>query len=96
MVPHGKVETVLMDLARQSGQEIRIAVFGVEDLFKGEILVALCEGCPDESRLRQAFRETGMPNLWWPKTFVEVDSLPSLASGKLDLKACQELARERA
>jgi len=96
MVPHGKVETVLMDLARQSGQEIRIAVFGVEDLSKGEILVALCEGCPDESRLRQAFRETGMPNLWWPKTFVEVDSLPSLASGKLDLKACQELARERA
>jgi len=32
--------------------------------------------------------------LWIPKKICRVDSIPVLASGKVDLKKCQELAVE--
>ena len=35
-----------------------------------------------------------MPNLWIPKQVHRVDSIPVLASGKLDFKKCKELAAE--
>ena len=30
---------------------------------------------------------------WIPKKIIKVDSIPSLASGKLDIKKCENLAR---
>ena len=33
-----------------------------------------------------------VPNLWIPRTIVQVTQLPALASGKLDLAACLRLA----
>ena len=37
-------------------------------------------------------REKGLPNLWIPKKIQRVEKIPVLASGKLDLAACKELA----
>jgi len=37
-------------------------------------------------------QETGVPNLWIPKHLQRVEAIPVLASGKLDLKKCQECA----
>jgi acyl-[acyl-carrier-protein]-phospholipid O-acyltransferase/long-chain-fatty-acid--[acyl-carrier-protein] ligase len=34
----------------------------------------------------------GVPNLWIPKTVRRVEAIPVLASGKLDLVRCNELA----
>jgi hypothetical protein len=33
--------------------------------------------------------------LWIPKRVQRIESIPVLASGKLDLKKCQELANEK-
>jgi acyl-[acyl-carrier-protein]-phospholipid O-acyltransferase/long-chain-fatty-acid--[acyl-carrier-protein] ligase len=46
----------------------------------------------DLAQLRDKLRDGGVPNLWIPKKVCRVDSIPVLASGKLDLKKCQELA----
>jgi len=44
--------------------------------------------------LRDKLRDAGVPNLWIPKKVCRVDSIPVLASGKLDLKKCQDRAIE--
>jgi acyl-[acyl-carrier-protein]-phospholipid O-acyltransferase/long-chain-fatty-acid--[acyl-carrier-protein] ligase len=43
-------------------------------------------------KLRAGLNEAGVPNLWIPKRSVVVESIPVLASGKLDIRRCQELA----
>jgi acyl-[acyl-carrier-protein]-phospholipid O-acyltransferase/long-chain-fatty-acid--[acyl-carrier-protein] ligase len=35
-----------------------------------------------------------VPNLWIPKTIKRVETIPLLASGKLDLVRCKEIAME--
>jgi len=72
-----------------------IAIVGVEDAAKGEALVLLSSVDLDLSRLRTALYEAGVPNLWIPKTMRRVDAIPVLASGKLDLARCKELAIEK-
>ena len=37
-------------------------------------------------------QEAGVPNLWIPKHLQRVQTIPVLASGKLDLKRCQDCA----
>ena len=46
----------------------------------------------DSKQLRAALREAEVPNLWVPRTIRRVDAIPVLASGKLDLGRCKELA----
>jgi len=36
--------------------------------------------------------EKKVPALWIPKSLVVVDEIPHLASGKLDIKSCEQLA----
>ncbi|HET9419139.1 MAG TPA: hypothetical protein VFO30_07350, partial [Chthoniobacterales bacterium] len=69
-----------------------IAVMGVQDEAKGEALVLLAAIDVDLAQLREKLREAGVPNLWIPKKIWRVDAIPVLASGKLDLRKCQELA----
>jgi len=95
MVPHGTVENQLITLLQeQIGQEVHVAVFGKADEAKGESLVALVDTEIDSKALRTLFQKKGLPNLYWPKKFIQVESLPALASGKLDLKACQEIVNK--
>jgi acyl-[acyl-carrier-protein]-phospholipid O-acyltransferase/long-chain-fatty-acid--[acyl-carrier-protein] ligase len=41
--------------------------------------------------------EMGIPNLWIPSpdSFLEIDSIPVLGTGKLDLKSMETIAQER-
>ena len=81
--------------ARISGRDERpIAVMGVQDEAKGEALVLLSAVDVDLAELREKLRDAGVPNLWIPKHIQRVEAIPVLASGKLDLKKCQELAVE--
>ena len=59
---------------------------------KGEALVLLSTVEIDPARLRARLHEAGVPNLWIPKIVRQVDTIPVLASGKLDLRKCAELA----
>jgi acyl-[acyl-carrier-protein]-phospholipid O-acyltransferase/long-chain-fatty-acid--[acyl-carrier-protein] ligase len=67
----------------------------VQDQAKGEALVLLSAVDIDLAELRKKLQETGVPNLWIPKHVQRVEAIPVLASGKLDLKKCQERAAER-
>src|ERR1700736_336062 len=95
MVPHEAIEQKIIALLGFSGNDERvIAIVGVQDEAKGEALVLLSAVDVDLAQLRDKLREAGVPNLWIPKKFCRVDSIPVLASGKLDLKKCQESAIE--
>jgi acyl-[acyl-carrier-protein]-phospholipid O-acyltransferase/long-chain-fatty-acid--[acyl-carrier-protein] ligase len=95
MVPHEPLEQKIVDALGLSGTDERtIAVMGVQDETKGEALVLLAAIDVDLAQLRQKLREAGVPNLWIPKKVCRVDAIPVLASGKLDLRKCQELATQ--
>jgi len=97
MVPHGLVEEHLLGWLKGKGvwheglQELMVTA--VEDPKKGESLVVLhsCEIDPTEAE--KALRGAGVPNLWIPKKFIRVKSVPILASGKLDLAAGKKMAQ---
>ncbi len=92
MVPHEAIEHKIVDLLGFSGRDERtIAIVGVQDETKGEALVLLAAADVDLTQLRTKLHEAGVPNLWIPKKIQSVESIPVLASGKLDLKKCKEL-----
>ncbi len=49
------------------------------------------------SEICDHLKKSGLPNLWIPDThsFLEVDEIPVLGTGKLDLKGLADLARQR-
>ena len=102
MVPHIRVEEILNRLAQPEGdtdQQLKVAVTALPDEKKGEKLVVLHVadlGCPVE-QLLDRFGNEDVPNIWRPgrDAFVEVDEIPILGSGKLDLAGCKTIAEER-
>lgn len=99
MVPHETVEeTVTKTLGLEHEVTRRIAVVGVPDQEKGEALVLLSAVSGGNVQqeildLRYKLLDRGMPPLWIPKKMVRVPEIPVLASGKLDVKACERLAK---
>ena len=96
MVPHETVESKVSEVLDlpTDGDRV-IAVVGLPDEAKGEALVALSTREIEAAELRSKLLEAGIPSLWVPKTIRKVDAIPILGSGKLDLKACRELAENR-
>ena len=93
MVPHETIEEKIAGALQLDSQNDRcLAIVGVPDELKGEALVLLSAMQIDLPKLRAQLKDAGVPNLWIPKTIRPVDAIPVLASGKLDLKRCQELA----
>ena len=96
MVPHIKVEENLHELAELTEQTF--AVTGVPDEKKGERLVVLYQNL-DASAVESVAEKLGasdLPNIWKPRRdqFFEVDALPYLGTGKLDLKQIKLVAAE--
>src|SRR5437868_13285486 len=95
MVPHEAIEHKIIELLGLSGRDERlIAIVGVQDEAKGEALVLLSAVDINIAELREQLHDAGVPNLWIPKHVQRVETIPVLASGKLDLKRCQECAAE--
>ena len=93
MVPHELVEQKILSALNLDAQAERVvAVMGVTDEAKGEALVLLSSIDIDSQQLRAALRAAEVPNLWVPRTVCRVDQIPMLASGKLDLGKCKEVA----
>lgn len=100
MVPHETVEAAINHaLGLDEETERKVAVIGIPDEKKGEAIallstiagVALEQECLD---LRYRLLDQGIPSLWCPKAIYPVEEIPILASGKLDIKACESLAKE--
>jgi len=95
MVPHETIEQKIIDVLELSGRDERpIAIVGVQDEAKGEALVLLSAVDLDLAELRKKLQEAGVPNLWIPKNVHRVEAIPVLASGKLDLARCTEIAKK--
>jgi acyl-[acyl-carrier-protein]-phospholipid O-acyltransferase/long-chain-fatty-acid--[acyl-carrier-protein] ligase len=96
MVPHETIEHKIAAALDLHGETERsIAIVDVMDESKGEALVLLSSVDVDLVQLRKKLHEAGVPNLWIPKRVQRVESIPVLASGKLDLTKCNELLDEK-
>ncbi|MGI9457322.1 MAG: acyl-[ACP]--phospholipid O-acyltransferase [Aeoliella sp.] len=100
MVPHiGVEEAIEHYLGIVDDDECqRVVVTAVPDARKGERL-AVVHRAVDRTvpEICDGLRSAGLPNLWIPSTdsFLEVEEIPILGSGKLDLKGVAQLAKER-
>lgn len=93
MVPHGTVEQKIIELLALDASETQpVVVVGVPDETKGEALVLLTAVELAADQIREKLTAAGLPNLWIPKTIKRVEKIPTLGTGKLDLKACEKLA----
>jgi len=94
MVPHGTIEEVIAKAYNLVSEDegYSVAIAGVPDESKGEVLVLLTTHDIELSDLRQKLTEAHLPNLWIPRVIVKVAAIPVLGSGKLDLKGCKEAA----
>ena len=100
MVPHIKVEEILTKLCDETpdddtDDQPNIAVTAVPDKKKGERLIVLhTKLCKTVDELRDGLSEAGLPNIFIPSadSFRQVESLPLLGTGKLDLKGLKQTA----
>jgi len=95
MVPHMAVEDVLTE--NISTVERCIAVTAAPDERKGEqLIVCYTKDAGTVEDLRATIKTANIPNLWKPKkdNYIQVDEIPTLGTGKLDLKGIKEIARE--
>ncbi|MCO8120719.1 AMP-binding protein [Stieleria sp. TO1_6] len=77
--------------------EVRLCVTSVPDSKKGERLIVLHRPlCKDVESILSDLKQAGLPNLFIPSrdAFFEVDKIPLLGTGKLDLKGAKDLAVE--
>jgi acyl-[acyl-carrier-protein]-phospholipid O-acyltransferase/long-chain-fatty-acid--[acyl-carrier-protein] ligase len=93
MVPHLKVEEAVYHIIGDHP----CVVTGIPDEQRGERLAVLYTN-PDIAprELWQGLSDSGLPNLWLPKreNIYQVDSLPTLGTGKLDLRAVKAKVQE--
>jgi acyl-[acyl-carrier-protein]-phospholipid O-acyltransferase/long-chain-fatty-acid--[acyl-carrier-protein] ligase len=95
MVPHIKIEDKLHEVAEKTEQAF--AVTSVPDEKKGERLVVLHTLSQSElADVLSKFSASDLPALWKPKPgqFFQVESLPYLGTGKMDLQKLKQLAAE--
>jgi len=93
MVPHIKVEEKLHELLEADGQVL--AVTAIPDEKKGERLVVLHTLKEDALKdCLEKLAKSDLPALWKPRPdqFVQVEQLPYLGTGKLDLRRLREIA----
>jgi acyl-[acyl-carrier-protein]-phospholipid O-acyltransferase/long-chain-fatty-acid--[acyl-carrier-protein] ligase len=92
MAPHETIEAKILEALGENAGERLFMVTGVPDAAKGEALVLLSTVDLDMNELRGKLTALGLPNLWIPRTVRRIAALPILGTGKLDLKACRDLA----
>ena len=93
MVPHIRIEEKLHELADRTEQVF--AVTAVPDEKKGERIIVI-HTLPEAmlAPVLDKLSRSDLPALWKPKAnqFVHVDSIPTLGTGKMDLRGIRALA----
>ncbi len=98
MVPHIAIEQELVRICEPGEQQdsmINLAVTAVPDESRGERIIVLYTTLskPVDVAIRE-LAQTGLPKLWLPSadSFIQVESIPMLGTGKLDLRGIKDLA----
>ena len=102
MVPHILIEDeitkiIASRLTGDSEGEMLAAVAAVPDEKRGERLIVLYKQLPTPAgEVCKLLQQANLPNLWIPyvKDFFQVESIPILGTGKLDLRGVKELAEK--
>ncbi len=98
MVPHLKIEETLNKIIGTSDEEgLKVVVTAVPDEKKGERLVVIhTKLAVSPSELCKGLAAAGLPNLFIPSqdSFYEVDQIPILGTGKLDLHGIKQMAQK--
>lgn len=100
MVPHIRIEEELNRIVDDPDAEeavVRVAVTAVPHEQKGERIIVLHRELNKPiSVILKSLSESGMPNLWLPSadSFLLVDEIPLLGTGKLDLQGVKQRAME--
>ena len=101
MVPHLQIEKALTEILSHDADDedvhVQAVVTAVPDERKGERLVVVhlpLSRSPDE--ICRLLKQADLPNLFIPSpdSFIEVQEIPVLGTGKLDLKGLKQLALE--
>lgn len=98
MVPHLRIEENLLKIVEDptsADARIPLAVTAVPDPKKGERLIILHRTLTKPiKQIIDELAQTGLPTLWIPAqdSFVEVEEIPILGTGKLDLKGIKQTA----
>ncbi|MFM7924645.1 MAG: acyl-[ACP]--phospholipid O-acyltransferase, partial [Planctomycetaceae bacterium] len=101
MVPHILVEQAIAKVLEEDATEeteIMCAVTSVADPKKGERLIVLHKPMKKSAReITDRLQAAGLPNLFIPSndSFIEVEKIPLLGTGKLDLRGVKQLALEK-
>ncbi len=77
---------------------MKLAVTAVPDARKGERIVVIHKAlAKTPEALVKELQQTGVPNLWIPgvDSFVQVEQIPVLGTGKLDLRGLKQMALEK-
>lgn len=95
-VPHGRVEEAITELigVDETGG-LKAVVTSIPDLTKGERLIVVHTAISQTPReLQRGLAAVGLPNLYIPSpdSYVHVDMLPVVGTGKYDLKAVRQIA----
>jgi len=98
MVPHLKIEEVLATIIKPAEEETNFVVTAVPDEKRGERIVVVhikLDQTPET--IVKALQTSGLPNLWIPSadSFIEVEKIPVLGTGKLDLRGVKTVAMEK-
>jgi len=95
MVPHLGVEEVYQHALDTTEQVV--AVTSVPHPKKGEELVVLhLDKAGDARKLHEIIANSDLPNMWKPRpdNYIQVESMPVLGSGKLDIMKLRKIALE--
>jgi acyl-[acyl-carrier-protein]-phospholipid O-acyltransferase / long-chain-fatty-acid--[acyl-carrier-protein] ligase len=95
MVPHIRVEDALNEILGACCS----AVTAVPDASRGERLVAFhTRADVSADALWERLGQTDLPRLWLPRrdSLFQIDAIPTLGTGKVDLRQLRHLAAERA
>jgi acyl-[acyl-carrier-protein]-phospholipid O-acyltransferase/long-chain-fatty-acid--[acyl-carrier-protein] ligase len=96
MVPLIRIEEAIQKTLGLDESQLCIVVTSVPDEKKGErIIVVHTPLTMSPKEICEQLSKIGVPNLWIPSadSFLEVETIPILGSGKTDLKAVSDLAK---
>jgi acyl-[acyl-carrier-protein]-phospholipid O-acyltransferase/long-chain-fatty-acid--[acyl-carrier-protein] ligase len=97
MIPHGVIEESIHSFVGETNEDgsVSAVVTAVPDEKRGERLVVLYQELNKSvDEILKHLSQSGLPNLYLPAKddFIQVENIPVLGTGKLDLKAIRDLA----
>ena len=97
MVSLGGVEEEIQKIVKKSeiDENLKYVAVAVEESKKGESVILLVSGEESEcQKLEMALKEAQIPALFKPSKIFIVEAIPTLGSGKTDLKGAKTMAQE--